>query len=361
MNTFDARLARRLTKLDGRIRFGSVEDVSAAALAQFYAQMFPDRAPFLIRHWRWLYRDSGRASASPMLAIDGDRVAGQGGFLAATLQRGSDRRDAVWMMDFAILPEYQRGILGGALLKLAAVASPLRVAFLNERSWALADKLGWKTHFMVTSYQLPLRPERLARLQTMAKETRGLATGAQIAGFAVRAASRAVAIAATDIEVLPATRETLAPFSTARPGEALCAARSAGFLEWRVLAHPLATRYVVMRAGFVQAIARVMCHAGCRRLHLLTLLADPRDRRGLSRFFGGVIRWALAAEVDTILLLTSVPEIAAVAARWLPVKSKQRFAYHADDESGMTFLGGAGQTWELLDSDFEMMCESAAQ
>src|SRR4029079_16556929 len=260
-----------------------------------------------------------------------------------------------------ILPEYQRGILGGALLKLAAATSPLRVAFLNERSWALADKLGWKTHFLATAYQLPLRPERLARLQTMARDTPGLATGAQVAGFVLRAASRAIAIAAADVEVLPATSETLAPFSDAQTGMALCAPRSAAFLEWRVLAHPLATRYIVLRPGSVQAIARVLCHAGCRRLHLLTLLADPHDRRGLSRFFRRVVRWALTAEIDTILLLTSVPEIAAVAARWLPVKSKQRFAYHADDEAGMTFLGDADQTWELLDSDFEMMCESAAQ
>src|SRR5262245_14968840 len=108
--------------------------------------MFPDRAPFLVRHWRWLYRDSGGPPTSPLLAIDGDRVAGQGGSFTVTLQRGSDRREAAWMMDFAILPEYQRGMLGGALLKMAMAASQLRVAFLNERSWALAEKLGWKTH-----------------------------------------------------------------------------------------------------------------------------------------------------------------------------------------------------------------------
>ncbi len=236
----------------------------------------------------------------------------------------------------------------------------MRVAFLNERSWALAEKLGWSSHFLTTAFQLPLRPERLPSLQTMAKETPGLGAGAQVAGGAVRTVGRAIAMTAIDLDVLPASRETIAPFTLGARSDALCASKSADFLNWRVLSHPHADRYLVLKSASVQAIARILSHAGCRRLHLLTLLAQPGDRRGLSRFFGGVVRWALSSDVDTILLVTSVPEIARVAGRWLPVKSRQRFAFDAEDAAGRAFLGDAIQDWELIDSDFEMMFESEA-
>lgn len=64
--------------------------------------------------------------------------------------------------------------------------------------------------------------------------------------------------------------------------------------------------------------------------------------------------------IDHIVFVTSNAEVARVASRWLPVKTKQRFAFHADDESGWAFLNAANQQWELLDSDFEMMFEAKA-
>jgi hypothetical protein len=95
-------------------------------------------------------------------------------------------------------------------------------------------------------------------------------------------------------------------------------------------------------------------------LHFLALQRQSKDSRSLSSFFAGVVRWALSQNIDHIVFVTCDPDVARIAARWLPLKTKQRFAFHADDEAELEFLGAADQRWELLDSDFEMMFESEA-
>ena len=139
---------------------------------------------------------------------------------------------------------------------------------------------------------------------------------------------------------------------------ALGAIRSAEFWQWRVLSHPSADQYFILKSTKVQGVARIITHNGCRRLHLLALNVHQCEQRELSQFFASVIRWALSADVDTIVFLTSDPDVARAAGRRFPLKSRQRFAFHASDESGWEFLGGQNHCWELLDSDFEMMFES---
>ena len=361
MSDFSTKLLRRLARSDGKLRFGSAEDVREDLLAQFYEQMYPERAAFLKQHWRWLYQVGNEpVIPSPMLAIANERIVGHGGLIKVRLQRGGDQRDAIWMMDFGVLPEYQRGIIGAGLVQTGMEHCPLRVAFLNERSWGMVSKMGWQTHFQVTAFQLPLRPEKLRRVQQIAQSNAGLLAASRLSGMVIRAVSKALTIAAPDPDTFAASGDLLEPFMQSRDHGALRALRSEQFWQWRLLSHPHADQYFVLKTGSIATVARVMKLNGCRRLHLLTLEGPRDDRRSLSHFFAGVVRWALSADVDTSVFLTSDPEIARVASRWLPLKSKQRFAFHADDDSGWQFLGGPVQRWELLDSDFEMMFESEA-
>jgi len=335
-------------------------------LAQFYEQIFPERAPFLKQHWRWLYRvDEKSAVYSPVVAIEAEsgRVVGHGGLIYVALQRGSERRDAVWMTDFAILPEHQRGVIGAGLVHTGASLCPLRVAFLNERSWNMVSKLGWQSHFHTTAFQLPLHPEKLPQAQSLKHRWFGLPVVFEMGGAGIRAIERALTITAPHLDALPATEESLEPWAQASRRDWLQAPRSAEFLQWRVLSHPRANQYFVLRSAYGEkgsALARVMHFNGHRRLHLLSLHAASGDSSGLSGLFAAIIRWALSSQIDNIVFVTSDPDVARVAGHWLPIKTKQRFAFHADDEAGRIFLGEADQVWELLDSDFEMMFESEA-
>ena len=217
MDDFNEKFQRRMARLEGKIRFCSGDEVSEESLASFYRQMYPDRASFLTKHWRWLYRVGLQSQIkSPLLAVAEDRVVGHGGLISVTLQRAEEQREAVWMMDFGILPEYQRGMLGGSFVQLGASKCSLRVAFLNERSWGMVSKLGWKTHFLSTAFQLPLRPEKLPRVQTVTNRWTGGAAVSKLGGLAIRAIGRALTLITSRPELLPASSENLKPFTQAR-------------------------------------------------------------------------------------------------------------------------------------------------
>ena len=349
---------------DGKVRFGSSDEVKEAALVAFYEQMFPERAPFLTQHWRWLYQvGRGNEFDSPLLAITEDRVVRHGGLMKVTLQKGQTRRDAAWLMDFAILPEFQRGMVGGGLVQIDSSFCPLRVAFLNERSWGMVAKMGWQTHFQTIALQLPLRPEKIPQVQTLTKRWIGMPAVSQLGGAIIRSVYKALTLVQANLERLPVSPETLAPFREAQEHSALHVPRTAEFLDWRILSHPHVKQYFVLRlagANDCAGIFRVMNLGGYQRLHFLALHWPNGESKTLSKFFAGVVRWALAENIDHVVYVTSNPQVARLGVRWLPVKTAQRFAFHAEDDGGWEFLNTPEQRWELIDSDFEMMFEAKA-
>jgi hypothetical protein len=343
------------------VRFVSGAEISPEPLEQFYDELFPERASFLKQNWRWLYQgERGESYPSPMAAMIGDRIVGHGGVIPVRLRKGNEEQTAIWMVDFAIRPEYQRGAIGGGLVLAGMASCPLRVAFLNERSWKMVAKLGWRESMHTEAFQLLLRPSDHPRVRRATEERRWLEPLARWAGQTTRMVWRAGATA--PITATPISRAALAPFLEKDYGQAIHAARSEGFLNWRLLRHPHRDQYFVFEAeapgGGYQAIARVVEQPRYRRLHLLSLKAQPHDNRALSRFFGGIVRWSMQEQVSQLVFVSGEPDVRRVARRWFPYATLQRFAYHANDEAGEKFLGGANSQWELLDGDFEMMFES---
>lgn len=343
------------------VRFVSGSEISSEPLEEFYGTLFPERAGFLTQNWRWLYRGEGGAVlSSPITAMIGNQIVGHGGVIPVRLRKGAEEQTAVWMVDFAIRPEHQRGAIGGGLVLAGMASCPLRVAFLNERSWKMVAKLGWRESLHTEAFQLLLRPGDHPRVRQVTDERPWLEPLARLAGQTTQIVWRAGATAR--ITASPISPQTLAPFVETAQAQALHATRSEQFLEWRLLSHPHRKQYFVFHAetpaGDYQTIARVVDQPRYRRLHLLSLRATPHDDRSLSRFFGGVVRWALQERISQVVFVSGDPAVRRVARRWFPYCKTQRFAFHANDKDGEQFLGGAGSRWELIDGDFEMMFES---
>lgn len=357
-------ILKRLQRGLHNVRFLTGDQIPQAALAEFYDQLFPQRTDFLKQYWRWLYRvENAEGIAAPMVALADERIIGHGGLIPVTLRRGAETRTAVWMVDFAVPPEHQRGLVGGGLVLMGMAACPLRVAFLNNRSWHMVEKLGWQANSHTIAFQLLLRPEQHARVRALVGDRKPLEWLARWSGVATRLIWRARAALPQAFAVAPPTADNLARFAHPAPDGALHAPRSAEFLRWRVLAHPHCEEYAVITATPATgknyaAIVRVLDQGGYRRLHLLALQAVPHDDRALARFFAGIMHWAGQQAVAQLVFLTNDPQVARVAKRWFPCRSVQRYAYHADDAAGNAFLGGTDHRWELLDGDFEMMFEA---
>ncbi|MGH9942307.1 MAG: GNAT family N-acetyltransferase [Pyrinomonadaceae bacterium] len=341
-----------------QLRVRTAEEVPAAALARFYERMYPRRADFLQRHWRWLYRVGAYDSIpAPLVVVHDDEVIGHAGLIPVTLRRGGVERTAIWFVDFGVLPEYQRQGLGVGLTREWMAACPLHVTFCNERSLGVFLKYGWEARFHTYNFKLPLRPERHPGMRQGSASRRALAHSA---GLAARIVWRTRTLSKQEPAVSPATAEHLRALSAGVSDTTLHATRSPEFLNWRVETHPRGQDYFVLRderGGVYSMLARIVEEGGYRRLHLLALgggTGDDSGRHALSNFFAGIVRWSLARDVHHVWFVTSDPAAARVARRWFPMCNRARFACHANDAAGAEFLSGTDHRWEGLDSDFDL-------
>lgn len=351
------RLARNADMVAG-------DEIPVPALEAFYEQMFPARSSFLKRHWRWLYRTDNRAKMkSPIVMMQGGEVVGHVGTIPLTLRNGKEERTAVWLCDIAVLSKYRGKALGAFLLSEAMGLSPMRIGFPNAMSWKLISKFGWKDQMSTVGLSLLLHPEKhskiKAKIEMQTAGGNGVKALAAIGGLATRIVWRARALPKGKLSVSPATPDQLAAFFEQGVPNAMHSVRSPEFLSWRISAHPNLEEHFVLnlaRAGTnpCSAIARIVEEDGCRRLHLLTLRIDPFEPGKLSDLLAGVVRWALAENIDIISMVTSDPGIARTARWWFPVLKQLRYAYHADDASGEAFLSNTNQIWEYIDGDFDL-------
>lgn len=327
-------------------------DVPVAWLESFYDRMFPARAPFLKRHWRWLYRVKGdRQTLSPIVATNGTEVVGHLGIISVTLCRNDEEYPAIWLVDAAVLPEYRRQDIATRLGHAVMTVCPLQLGFGNERSMPLLAKLGWTLRDDTVALRLLLRPESHALYRFGWRKAM-----AATAGSITRIVSQGRTFPLQELTVRPV--EDPIDFSHGGLGSALHVRRSADFLRWRITEHPDSDEYVLLehrprRGPRCQALARVVDTAS-RRLHLLSLGGQPVRRETLSPFLASVVRWALERDIHQILYITSDPRVASMARWWLPSVKRLAFASNANDCQGRAFLDRDEHLWECLDSDFDL-------
>ena len=171
--------------------------------------------------------------------------------------------------------------------------------------------------------------------------------------WAARASAKA------ELAVTPVSADNLARFAQAPSDGALHVARSTDFLRWRVLRHPQAAEHFVLRCAVnptteYALLARRSEQHGFRRLHLLSLVAEPFETDALARCFASVVRWCLDEEIHRVLFVTSRPAIARVAQSWFPIRSPLRFLAYASDPAGWNYLDSHPHHWECLDDDFDL-------
>jgi len=326
-------------------------DVSASHLGAFYERMFPERAEFLKRHWRWLYRVGEYAWApSPAVAVFAGKIIGHAGIIPVVLRHGEEERRAMWLVDLAIRPDLQRHGVGMAMTRSLMAQCPIHLGFCNERSLGTLLKCGWEVRFDTLSLQLLLRPEHHPKLQN--------SHWGKMAGLATRAVWQTRTLLQKEISVEPITPEAIAEFARQDVGGPMHVIRSKAFLNWRIASHPQSDQHVFLRqqngeSGGCNAIARISGEDGFRKLHLLSLAA-PADKSLLSAFFAGVVRWAAREDFHRVLMVTSDREVAAVAKWWLPISTPLRFIYYSNDASTRELLGSAEQHWECIDNDFDL-------
>ena len=215
--------------------------LSKEMLDQFFDRMFPTRTAFLKEHWPWLYRvGEFQWSHAPVATVSRATVTGLIGTIPMTLCVEGTKLPAVWVVDLAVLPEYQRQGVGVALLQASMERCSIQMGFCNERSLGTALRCGWRLRRHTYSFQLLLKPERHPLVHETSLEPIG-----RIAGLATRLVWRARAAAHRQLVVAPVTQDQLSEFAARCDHLAVHALRSIEFLQWRIWSHPCAAEHFI--------------------------------------------------------------------------------------------------------------------
>lgn len=319
--------------------------VREEALAFFYAEAFPERSAFLARHWRWLYRVGGFPGVEPLVLADGERVVGHAGVIPVKLRlRGRDA-EAIWFVDFSILPPFQGKGHGKALTEAWMAMRPRRVTFCNDLSMRVFLGLGW-----TESAGALVRHQPLELSGPLRRRAGALAAAAGPAlSLAARALLKARAAGAPALETSPLPTD--AAGLSARLDDAAAATRvvrDADWTRWRLLENPRRDEHVLAEAGGVSAVFRLFTSLGRRRAHLL--LVGPGPEAARAALVPAFARWALEQGADDVWMAGNDAALLEAGARVLRRSHPARFAWHGADAGLSEPLPTQG-----IDSDHDLM------
>lgn len=344
-----------------KVKIKKATEISEDALGVFFKQMFPDRAGFMRKHWRWLYRvDEFPEVQPPLVAILDGKVIGQVAQIPIIVKRGSLEKLAVWGVDFGILPAYRKYGLGYKISLLWMEQYPIYLAFCTEASFRIVLKQGWEPRFTTYDLRLPLRPDHYTRYQ------RGLwRIPMQLVGGGWNLLARLHTLARTTgwkkLRQFPLTPRRLEGWSVLHHPkeftEPLHVLRNSKFFQWRLLKAPFVQQYHILKMedADVAAILRTFRNGNLKCARVLSISGEAKDIGTLNCFLGSLVSWAVDYGVDLINLVTSDPVVADVARHWLPVKTRLRFAFYSNDPEGQQIMRGTDHIWEFIDSDFDFL------
>lgn len=334
----------------------TASDVEENALQRFYVEMFPERAAFLGKHWRWLYRVGHFPGVEPLVLIENDRVVGHAGAIPLTVARLGRSAPAIWFVDFAVAPAFQGQGHGRALTEAWMKMCPDRVTFCNDRSMRVFLKLGWSERCDASARRLPLELSGPARARGPATAALGrLLAGPWRAAWRVLLASAPrldVRPLPNDAEVLAKTIGDCAPAGHSRVPAEASIVRDANWARWRLLDHPSRSEHRLAELGGVSAILRLFTSRGRRRAHLLYV--GPGTDAARAGMIAAFARWAVEQGADDAWMATNDRVLLAAGGGRLPLSNALRFASHSDDAAVGAALS-AGLPTQGLDSDCDLM------
>ena len=87
-------------------KISKISQIEKSQLSDFYKETYHKRYKSLTNNWRWWYR-AGHSEFEPLILLLDNKVIGQAGLLPVDLNILKEKVQAIYFVDFAILPKYQ--------------------------------------------------------------------------------------------------------------------------------------------------------------------------------------------------------------------------------------------------------------
>ena len=138
-----------------RYKIKKISEVPNDALSNFYKKTYKSRCKSLISNWKWWYR-VGYNQFEPITILINNEVIGHAGLIPIDLDILGKNIQAIWFVDFAVLPEYQGSGYGKILTKEWMKICPNQITFCNEKSLGVFKKFGWKNNLSTQRMAKPI-------------------------------------------------------------------------------------------------------------------------------------------------------------------------------------------------------------
>jgi hypothetical protein len=346
--------------LDRIAILGSTE-VPEQALKDFFKRMYPDRAEFLIRHWRWLYRiDEFPDLEPPLVAVLDDRVIGHVAQIPVYIRRGEQELLVAWGVDGGVLHPYRGSGIGWRLMDLWNRRYSVGMGFCTEALFRILIKQGWSPRRTTYYMHLPLKPHHHPKFRRKLP-----ILPPKLGGTVWNLAERLIITLSTQgwkpLRRVPFSEERLKNWSVLYHPTAwkapLHVARTADFLRWRLLRCPFRDQYHIleMEETSLAAVVRVFQIGDLRRARIISISGRASSRGDVMRFLGSLASWAMKQDVDILSMVHGDPRVVRWAHHWFPIRSQLRFASICNDPRGEKMLRGEDHIWELIDYDLDFL------
>jgi len=139
-----------IMKLD-EIEYRKISEIKKELLYDFYNKAFPLRSEILFKNWKWISRYSLNKK-EPLVAIYQKKVIAHAGLISTQIYHKQNKHNAIWFIDFFILPEFRNLGVGKSLTNKWMELEGNQFTFCNRDSLKVFKKLDWEqdTNFYKT-------------------------------------------------------------------------------------------------------------------------------------------------------------------------------------------------------------------
>ncbi|MBF0363023.1 MAG: GNAT family N-acetyltransferase [Oligoflexia bacterium] len=320
----------------------------------FYKKVFPGRASFITKHWKWLYGVE-RSGITPIVAIIGDQIIGHAGLMPVDLlSPQGDLFQAIWFTDFAVLPEYQKHGIGKNLtLKWMELCSSQVTLTCNDLSLRIFKKVGWDETCSAIRCALPIHPLRWSSLAKYFFWPKSLSPISLWLHLFIRdAAPVNVHLLKDDAGKFISLIADLEKSPKKNSEANVRISRNENWLEWRLLKYPfLEDLYFFEYNGCFSIVEKFYSHGICRA-HILYL--GGCERVSELKLYKSIILWSLKNNIDLVWLHTNDPDLPKELKSILPAQKAMRFASWSKDTCRREELMGGLIGLQAIDGDHSL-------
>ena len=139
------------------INFKRLSDLKNDELIDCFNKFYPQRANFLIKNWKWIYR-TAIFNIEPIVMTYEDNIIGFAGSISSNVYNQGKILKGKWFVDFIIDKNKRKLGFGRILTKKWMDDDVLNLTFCNDISTKIFKKLGWLESNIVFESRLALNP-----------------------------------------------------------------------------------------------------------------------------------------------------------------------------------------------------------